>query len=77
MLYENRQRFYDIAYNASDSRHRVMKTDRTNQDDGLKIIEDEMEYTVNHMSAMLKILDDGNRSSRGLGIEGEIVLRDC
>ena len=67
MLYENRQRFYVIASNASDSRHRIMKIDRTNQDDSLQIIEDEVEYTGKQMSAMLKMLDDGNRSSGGLG----------
>ncbi len=67
MLYENRQRFYVIDSNASDSRHRIMKIDRTNQDDSLQIIEDEVEYTGKQMSAMLKMLDDGNRSSGGLG----------
>lgn len=67
MLYENRQRFYIIASNASDSRHRIMKIDRTNQDGGLQIVEDEAEYTGKQMSAMLKMLDDGNRASGGLG----------
>lgn len=84
MLYANRQRFrlYVIASNASDSRHRIMKIDRTNQDDGLQIIEDEVEYTGKQMSAMLKMLDDGNRSSGGLGkaklffgVAGEYAIR--
>jgi hypothetical protein len=66
ILYENRLRFYIIASNASDSRHRIIKIDRTNQD-GLHIVEDEVEYTGKQMSAMLKMLDDGNRASGGLG----------
>ncbi|PPQ73912.1 hypothetical protein CVT26_006660 [Gymnopilus dilepis] len=67
ILYENRLRFYIVASNASDSRHRIIKIDRTSQDDDLNIVEDEAEYTGKQMSAMLKMLDDGNRASGGLG----------
>ncbi|KAF8901184.1 SacI homology domain-containing protein [Gymnopilus junonius] len=67
ILYENRQRFYIIASNASDSRHRIIKIDRTSLDDELNIVEDEVEYSGKQMSAMLKMLDDGNRASGGLG----------
>jgi hypothetical protein len=68
ILYENRLRFYIIASNASDSRHRIIKIDRTSQDDdGLSIVEDEVEYTGKQMSNVLKMLDDGNRASGGLG----------
>jgi len=65
-MYENRLRFFIIASNASDSRHRIIKIDRTIQDE-LSIFEDEVEYTGRQMSAMLKMLDDGNRASGGLG----------
>jgi len=66
ILYENRLRFYIIASNAADSRHRIIKIDRTSQDE-LVVIEDEAEYSGKQMSAMLKMLDDGNKSSGGLG----------
>src|SRR5258705_7630270 len=66
ILYENRLRFFVIASNASDSRHRIIKIDRMTQDE-LNIFEDEAEYTGKEMSAMLKMLDDGNRASGGLG----------
>ncbi|TFK48341.1 hypothetical protein OE88DRAFT_1634941 [Heliocybe sulcata] len=66
ILYENRQRFYIVASNASDSRHRILKIDRTTQDE-LAVIEDEAVYSGKQMSAMLKMLDDGNKSSGGLG----------
>ncbi|KAF8064104.1 polyphosphoinositide phosphatase [Lyophyllum atratum] len=66
ILYENRLRFFIIASNAADSRHRIIKIDRTTHDE-LTIVEDEAEYTGKQMSAMLKMLDDGNRASGGLG----------
>lgn len=66
ILYENRLRFYIIASNAADSRHRIIKVDRTVQDE-LTIVEDEAEYSGKQMSAMLKMLDDGNKASGGLG----------
>jgi hypothetical protein len=66
ILYENKLRFYIIASNASDSRHRIIKIDRTSQDE-LIVVEDEAEYSGKQMSAMLKMLDDGNKGSGGLG----------
>ncbi|KIK53298.1 hypothetical protein GYMLUDRAFT_49476 [Collybiopsis luxurians FD-317 M1] len=66
ILYENKLRFYIIASNASDSRHRIIKIDRSVQDE-LVVVEDDAEYTGKQMSAMLKMLDDGNKSSGGLG----------
>ncbi|KAL4260624.1 Polyphosphoinositide phosphatase Fig4-like protein [Pleurotus pulmonarius] len=93
ILYETRLKFYIVASNASDSRHRIIKIDRTGDREssgressekggsgggasspgldsggyGLSIVEDDTEYTGKQMSAMLKMLEDGNRSSGGLG----------
>ncbi len=66
ILYENRLRFYIIASNAADSRHRITKIDRTSQDE-LAVIEDEAEYTGKQMSELLKMLEEGNKSCGGLG----------
>ena len=66
ILYENRLKLYVIASNASDSRHRILKIDRTSLNE-LIVVEDETEYSGKQMSAMLKMLDDGNKSSGGLG----------
>jgi phosphatidylinositol 3,5-bisphosphate 5-phosphatase len=55
-LYENRSHFFIIASNASDSRHRIIKIDRTSQEE-LNIMEDEVEYTGKQMRAMLSMLD--------------------
>jgi len=66
ILYENRLRYFVIASNTTDSRHRIIKIDRTSQEE-LSVFEDEAVYTGKQMSAMLKMLEDGNRSSGGLG----------
>jgi hypothetical protein len=66
ILYENRLRYYIVASNTSDSRHRIIKIDRTSQDE-LTVVEDEAVYSGKQMSAMLKMLEDGNKSSGGLG----------
>ncbi|KAH9916211.1 SacI homology domain-containing protein [Fomitopsis serialis] len=66
ILYENRLRFYIVASNTSDSRHKIIKIDRTSQDE-LEVVEDEAVYSGKQMSAMLKMLEDGNRGSGGLG----------
>jgi hypothetical protein len=66
ILYENRSRFYVVASNTSDSLHRIIKIDRTAQDE-LVVIEDEALYTGRQMTAMLKMLEDGNKASGGLG----------
>ena len=66
ILYENRLRFYVVASNTSDSLHRIIKIDRTAQDE-LVVIEDEAVYSGRQMTAMLKMLEDGNKGSGGLG----------
>ncbi|KAI0668852.1 SacI homology domain-containing protein [Trametes maxima] len=66
ILYENRLRFYVVASNTSDSRHRIIKIDRTSQDE-LDVVEDEATYSGKQMSAMLKMLEDGNKGCGGLG----------
>lgn len=67
ILYENRTRFYVVASNTSDSRHRIMKIDRTAPQEELVVQEDEAVYTGKQMSGVLKMLEDGNRASGGLG----------
>ena len=67
ILYENKLRFYIVVSNAADSRHKIIKIDRTTQGEELNVIEDDATYSGKQMTAMLKMLDDGNRSSGGLG----------
>ena len=67
ILYENRTRFYVVASNTSDSRHTIMKIDRTAPQEELVVQEDEAVYTGKQMSGVLKMLEDGNRASGGLG----------
>ncbi|KAI0030726.1 SacI homology domain-containing protein [Vararia minispora EC-137] len=65
ILYESRSRFYVVASNTSDSLHRIVKIDRTSQDE-LVVVEDEATYTGKEMAAVLKMLEDGNKPSGGL-----------
>lgn len=66
ILYENRMRFYIVASNTSDSRHKIIRIDRSSQDE-VGVVEDETTYSGKQMSAMLKMLDDGNKQCGGLG----------
>lgn len=66
ILYENRLRYFVVASNTTDSRHRIIKINRTSQEE-LSVFEDEAVYTGKQMSAMLGMLEDGNKSSGGLG----------
>jgi hypothetical protein len=49
-----------------NSLHRIIKIDNTAQDE-LVVIEDEAVYTGRQMTAILKMLEDGNKASGGLG----------
>ncbi|THG95141.1 hypothetical protein EW026_g6457 [Hermanssonia centrifuga] len=66
ILYENKLRFYIVASNTSESRHKIVKIDRTSQDE-LDVVEDDATYSGKQMSAMLKMLEDGNKGCGGLG----------
>ncbi|KAH8107843.1 polyphosphoinositide phosphatase [Cristinia sonorae] len=66
ILYENRLRFYIVASNTSDSRHKIIKIDRSSQDE-VVVVEDDTTYSGKQMNAMLKMLDDGNKGCGGLG----------
>jgi len=46
----------------------MIKIDRTDTwGEGVNVVDDEVEYTGKQMGGMLKMLDDGNRASGGLG----------
>lgn len=66
VLYENKSRFYIVASNTSDSRHRMLKIDRTVQGE-LIISEGDAIYSGKQMSEILMMLEDGNKSAGGLG----------
>lgn len=66
ILYENKLRFYIVASNTSDSRHKIIKIERMSQEEVI-VVEDDALYSGKQMSAMLKMLDDGLKPSGGLG----------
>jgi len=64
-LYENKRRFYVVASDSADIHHRMLKIDRTSELE-LNIVEDDAIYDARQMADILKMLEDGNRSSGGL-----------
>jgi len=68
LLYETKTRFYIVASNASDTRHRMLKVDRAAEGVGnLVVHQDDAMYSGKHMNSILKMLEDGNKASGGLG----------
>ncbi|EKM74897.1 hypothetical protein AGABI1DRAFT_132740 [Agaricus bisporus var. burnettii JB137-S8] len=66
ILYENRAKFFIVASNASESRHRILKINRTSQDE-LSIVEDDTEYSGKYMNSTLRALEEANKPFGGLG----------
>ena len=69
VLYETKRRFYIVGSNSSDTRHRVLKVDRTTQDE-LIVTEDEGVYNERQLNELLRMLEDGNKGSGGLARVG-------
>ena len=66
ILYESKTKFYVVASNTNDSRHRMLKFDRTNQDQ-LDVEHNDITYTGRQMNGVIKMLEDGNKHTGGLG----------
>ena len=66
ILYESKTKFYVVASNTNDSRHRMLKIDRTNQDE-LDVEHNDTTYTGRQMNGVIKMLEDGNKYTGGLG----------
>lgn len=66
ILYESKTKFYVVASNTNDSRHRMLKIGRTNQDE-LDIEHNDITYTGRQMNGVIKMLEDGNKYAGGLG----------
>lgn len=64
VLYETKRRFYIVGSNTSESMHRVLKIDRTSQEE-LSIVEDKTVYNEKQLKQLLRMLDDGNRTTGG------------
>ncbi|KAF8330313.1 SacI homology domain-containing protein [Cantharellus anzutake] len=65
ILYETKRWFYVVGSNSSDTLHRVLKVDRTTQDE-LIVMEDEVVYSERQLNDLLRTLEDGNKGSGGL-----------
>ncbi|KAH7091854.1 SacI homology domain-containing protein [Auriculariales sp. MPI-PUGE-AT-0066] len=67
-LYESKTRLFVVASNAGDTRHRLLRIDRTLvEQHELKAVDDGTMYTGKQLRAVLKMLEEGNRAGGGLG----------
>ncbi|RCH83692.1 phosphatidylinositol-3,5-bisphosphate 5-phosphatase, partial [Rhizopus stolonifer] len=64
-LYETKTRYYVIGTNEARQRYRVLKIDRTNPNE-LDVFEDDVLYTEQEKTRLLKMIEDGNLSVGGL-----------
>lgn len=81
VLYENKRRFYIVCSDSAELRHRILRIERTTGKE-LEVFEDNVIYSSKELADMLKMLEDGNRSSGGLqksqpffGIAGAFRIR--
>ncbi|KAK4151348.1 SacI homology domain-containing protein [Chaetomidium leptoderma] len=67
-LYETASRFYIVGGDVTEKRYRILKIDRTNDDDAseLSITDDKTVYTQKDMNQLLDTIDDGNKGTGGL-----------
>lgn len=59
------QRYYVVGTNQAKQRYRVLQIDRTNPNE-LTVIEDDVLYTEQEKTKLLKMIEDGNLSVGGL-----------
>ncbi|PGH03327.1 hypothetical protein AJ79_07405 [Helicocarpus griseus UAMH5409] len=65
-LYETSTRYYMVGMDLLEQRFRILKIERTSEQDELSISEDDTVYTKSEMNQLLDAVDDGNKSSGGL-----------
>uniref|UniRef100_A0A8C7XAQ7 FIG4 phosphoinositide 5-phosphatase n=1 Tax=Oryzias sinensis TaxID=183150 RepID=A0A8C7XAQ7_9TELE len=64
VLYETRARYFLVGSNQAETKHRVLKIDRTEPKD-LVIIDDKHVYNQQEVRELLSRLDLGNRTKMG------------
>ncbi|KAK4462779.1 Polyphosphoinositide phosphatase [Cladorrhinum samala] len=66
-LYETASRFYIVGGDVTEKRYRILKIDRTNDDETeLSITDDKTVYSQKDMNQLLDTIDDGNKGTGGL-----------
>ncbi|KAK4230016.1 SacI homology domain-containing protein [Podospora fimiseda] len=66
-LYETASRFYIVGGDVTEKRYRILKIDRTNDDESeLSITDDKTVYSLKDMNQLLDTIDDGNRGTGGM-----------
>lgn len=65
-LYETASRFYLVGVDVSEKRYRILKIDRTTEDEELSVTDDKIVYTMREMNQLLDTIDDGNKGTGGI-----------
>ncbi|KAI9730414.1 MAG: phosphatidylinositol-3,5-bisphosphate 5-phosphatase [Cirrosporium novae-zelandiae] len=65
-VYETATRFYMVGTDITETRHRILKIDRTADSGELVIDGDDIVYTKKEMHQLILAIEDGNKSTGGL-----------
>lgn len=65
-LYETASRFYVVGGDVMERKFRLLKIDRTNDNEHLSISENDIVYGKTEMNQLLHTMDEGNKASGGL-----------
>lgn len=65
-LYETATRFYLVGMDLKERRFRILKIERTSENEELHIYDDDMLYSKKEVNQILDAVDDGNKVSGGL-----------
>ncbi|KAH7349353.1 polyphosphoinositide phosphatase [Plectosphaerella cucumerina] len=66
-LYETASRYYIVGADVAERRYRILKIDRTTEEDSdLSITDDKIVYSQREMNQLLDTIDDGNKGTGGI-----------
>ncbi|KAL8372428.1 hypothetical protein RB595_001975 [Gaeumannomyces hyphopodioides] len=65
-LYETATRYYIVGGDVTERRYRILKIDRTAEEQDLSVTDDKIVYSQKEMNALLDTIDDGNKATGGI-----------
>ncbi|EHA55475.1 polyphosphoinositide phosphatase [Pyricularia oryzae 70-15] len=65
-LYETASKYYIVGADVTEKRYRILKVDRTADEQDLSVTDDKIVYTQKEMNQLLDTIDDGNKATGGI-----------
>ena len=62
-LYETASKYYIVGADVTEKRYRILKVDRTADEQDLSVTDDKIVYTQKEMNQLLDTIDDGNKAA--------------